>query len=148
MRWATGHNQAAFKYAWRVIVSPRVSLLERIDGLLLLGVYAVSPLLIVGWICAITLYFFGEHPLPNTTAMLMILTSFGAIGNFAAFFEIAAAVHLDGGGARIRLLPLNFLNFLTSLLNTTRATIKMSIRALLLRRKLHWHKTQRYRKER
>jgi cellulose synthase/poly-beta-1,6-N-acetylglucosamine synthase-like glycosyltransferase len=146
MRWATGHNQAAFKYAWRVVVSPRVSMLERIDGLLLLGVYAVSPLLIIGWICAIALYFLGEQPLPKTSAILLALASFGTIGNFAAFFEIGAAVYLDGGRERIRLLPLNFLNFLTSLISTTRAAIIMPFRKLLLRR-LHWHKTQRYRKD-
>lgn len=147
MRWATGHNQAAFKYAWRIIVSPRVSALERIDGLLLLGVYAVSPLLILGWICAIALYFLGQQPLPTTSAMLLALASFGTIGNFAAFFEIGAAVYLDGGRERIRLLPLNFLNFLTSLISTTRATVKMPFQRLLMRRRLHWHKTQRYRKE-
>lgn len=146
MRWATGHNQAAFKYAWRVVVSPRVSTLERIDGLLLLGVYAVSPLLIIGWICAIALYFLGEQPLPKTSAILLALASFGTIGNFAAFFEIGAAVYLDGGRERIRLLPLNFLNFLTSLISTTRAAVRMPFQKLLLRR-LHWHKTQRYRRE-
>jgi len=144
MRWAKGHNQSAFRYAWRVIVSPRVGFLERIDGLLLLGVYAVSPLLLIGWLCAIALYYLGEQLLPNTLLALTVMVAFSSIGNFAAFFEIGAAVHLDGSKRRICLLPLNFLNFLISLINTSRAIVQL-VFDTVLRQRLHWHKTKRFR---
>jgi len=45
---------------------------------------------------------------------IMGVLFFGAIGNFSLFFEIAAAVRLDGGDRRLRLLPLMIFSFLIS----------------------------------
>src|SRR5205085_3212033 len=43
MRWAKGHNQAMVGYWKHLATKPGVGLLERVDGLLLLGVYAMGP---------------------------------------------------------------------------------------------------------
>ena len=145
MRWAKGHNQSAFRYAWPVMTSPRLRWQEKLDGLLLLGVYTVAPWLIVGWLCALALYYLGEPILPTTLLVMMYMVAFSALGNFATFFEIAAAMHLDGARRRLRLLPLNFLGFLLSLINTTRATFLLIVGDAVLGRELHWEKTRRYR---
>lgn len=146
MRWAKGHNQAAFRYLWPLLKTPHVGTIERIDGLLLLGVYGVAPLLLAGWVCALILYFSGEQTLASVGIATFVFVGFGAMGNFAAFFEIAAALHLDGSGNRVRLLPLNFFNFLVSLVNITRACFGLVFVDYLLDRDLRWAKTRRYRR--
>lgn len=145
MRWTKGHNQVAFRYARRVLTNPLLSLPERIDGLLLLGVYGVAPLVLVGWLCSMVLYYLGEPFLPPALATIAFMVSFSSLGNFAAFFEIAAALRLDGSRERLRLLPLAFLGFLVSFVNVTRATLDQIVGDALFGRELRWEKTRRYR---
>lgn len=146
MRWAKGHNQSAFRYAWGLLRSPRVGLVERLDGLLLLGVYTVAPLLLVGWLGAVVLYYLGEQLFAGTMAGVMLFITFSSLGNFATFFEIAAAVYLDGTGPRVRLLPLNLVGFLVSLVNITRALLQLVFVDPWRRRAgVRWEKTRRYR---
>ena len=54
-------------------------------------------------------------------------------------------LHLDGSRRRLRLLPLNFLNFLVSLINITRACFSLLVHDTLRRKELRWDKTARYR---
>jgi hypothetical protein len=71
--------------------------------------------------------------------------SYSALGNFAAFFEIAGAVYLDGSKQRVRLLPLNYFGFLVSLLAISRSTFDQLVYDWIFKRKLVWDKTTRYR---
>ena len=146
MRWAKGHNQAAFRYLWQLLRTRHVRFAERIDAVLLLGVYTVAPLLLCGWIFSLMLYMAGEKLVATTGIAFFCFVAFSAMGNFAAFYEISAALHLDGSEKRARLLPLNFLNFLTSLINITRATIGLIFFDFLFDRELRWEKTKRYRR--
>lgn len=145
MRWAKGHNQAALRYFVPLLLSRRLNLLEKIDGLLLLGVYVVAPLLIMGFLCAFALYLLGERVLPPALGIVLGLATFSSLGNFAAFFEIAAALHIDGSRHRIRIVPLNFIGFLVSLVNITRACLSLVVEDLLIGKELRWEKTARYR---
>ena len=146
MRWSKGHNQAEFRYAGALIGSDKVSLREKLDGMLLLGVFAMSPILLAGWMLAILLFYFdANHGLTGVLA-LFCLMSYSALGNFAAFFEIGAAVYLDGSRERIRLMPLNYFGFLVSLLSITIATFRQVVFDWLFRRSLEWDKTVRYRR--
>ena len=147
MRWAKGHNQAAFRYVWRVLFTHHVRFLERVDALLLLGVYTIAPLLLLGWVCALLLYFTGQQTIAAAGMLLFAFVSFSVMGNFAAFFEIAAALHLDRSGVRIRLLPLVFLSFLGSLISITRACLSLVFVDWLFDRELRWEKTSRYRRQ-
>jgi len=144
MRWAKGHNHATARYTIPLLRYTNVGLFEKIDGLLLLCIYAMSPVLLMGWLAAIYLFFAGEHLLSGVLGLLAI-TSFGALGNFAAYFEIAAAAKLDGSHQRIRLLPLNIINFLFSLLAITRATLSLiALRGIV--GEVIWYRTQRFRR--
>lgn len=145
MRWAKGHNQAAFRYSGQLLKSRKVSLGEKIDGMLLLGVFAMSPILLFGWFLALVLFYFNATDWLSGVLALFSLMSYGALGNFAAFFEIGTAVYLDGGKGRMRLMPLNYFGFLVSLLAITRASFDQLIFDFILRRKQVWHKTARYR---
>ena len=142
-RWARGHNQSLFRYAFKCLASKKATIPERIDGVLLLGVYAMSPIILLGWVISVTLFYMGEMHLISGFFALLAVTSYGAVGNFAAFFEISSAVYLDRGHSRTRLLPLNLLNFVISTLVVTKATISQVILGESCCKK--WAKTERFR---
>jgi hypothetical protein len=145
MRWAKGHNQVAWRHARAVLLARHLSLPERLDGLLLLGVYLLAPMMVLGFGAALSLYMLGETLFPASLSALVAMMTFSAVGNYAAFFEIAAAMHLDDSRRRLRLLPLNFVNFLSSVLNVTRAFLTALLFDRLTGRGLTWEKTSRYR---
>jgi cellulose synthase/poly-beta-1,6-N-acetylglucosamine synthase-like glycosyltransferase len=138
-RWARGHNQATARYSHQLLFNPRLRFLEKVDGLLLLGVYTMSPILVLGWMLGISLWYLGEW----SAGLIIILcvTSYSTLGNFAIFFEVVAAAHLDGSRARIRLMPFIFLGFLVSLFSVTRATMSQVFPSFS-RKDLFWHKTE------
>jgi len=143
-RWAKGHNQVLFRYWRQLLTSPFVSLRERIDGLMLLHVFLMPPLLLLGWSLALVLYYLNAGSLVAVFIPLMALVAYGALGNFAAFLEIVMAVLIDGHRRRIRLLPINLLCFFVSLFSISQALFE-SITDRLLGREMVWHKTLRYR---
>ena len=142
MRWAKGHNQAMVGYSAALLRSRNVSWWERLDGLLLLGVYMMAPVLLLGWLLAIVLFYLGA-PVGGSIAVLG-LAAFTTLGNFAAFFEIAAAARLDGSRARIQLLPLTFLGFTVSAICVSRAAWQQ-FAASIRGQEMVWHKTERSR---
>ncbi|WER47975.1 glycosyltransferase family 2 protein [Cupriavidus sp. WKF15] len=144
MRWTKGHNQSFYRHARGVVTCQGHGLFERLDGVALLAIYTMAPVMLLGWALTIFLFYTSGFPL-HSTLILLALMSYGTLGNFAAFFEIAAAVHLDGGCERVRLLPLNYFGFLVSAFTIARATSDQVIGGVLLQRELHWDKTKRYR---
>jgi cellulose synthase/poly-beta-1,6-N-acetylglucosamine synthase-like glycosyltransferase len=145
MRWAKGHNQAMVTYALRLLLGKhRASLRERLDGTLLLGVYIMAPIMLLGWILALAVFYLGVSQLHGVIALLS-LTAYAAIGNLAAFFEIAAAARLDGNRKRISLLPFLILGFTVSIFSVSRAAISQVV-DLLSGAEFHWDKTERFRK--
>lgn len=143
IRWAKGHNQSLFRYSGYVLQNNTLLFTERMDALLLLGVYVMSPIILAGWIIGMILFYEGEMLLYGGYMPLLWLISYSSVGNTAAFFEIAAATYLDGGKNRIRLLPFNFLNFVISILSVTRGMITHALAKPAHREK--WDKTVRFR---
>ncbi len=139
-RWARGHNSTLKRYFWKLLRSARVTRAEKLDGTLLLGVYLMSPILLIGWSLAFAIWLMGI----NTGGVIIILavTCYSTLGNFATFFEVAAACRLDGSRQRIILMPFIFLGFLVCLFSVSRITLR---RLFPERRKeeLYWHKTER-----
>jgi hypothetical protein len=145
MRWAKGHNQAMMTYSLRLLLGKhRATLRERIDGTLLLGVYAMAPITLVGWALALGVFYQGVAPLHGVIALLS-LTAYAALGNLAAFFEIAAASRLDGTRKRICLLPFLILGFAVSIFSVSRAAVSQ-VSDLVTGAEFHWDKTERFRK--
>jgi cellulose synthase/poly-beta-1,6-N-acetylglucosamine synthase-like glycosyltransferase len=144
MRWAKGHNQALVAYSLPLLFGKhRATLRERIDGFLLLGVYAMAPLTLLGWILALGLFYEGVAPLHGVIALLSF-TACATTGNFAAFFEIAAAARLDDSRQRICLLPLLVLGFGVSIFSVSQACISQLL-APITKAQFHWDKTERFR---
>ncbi len=145
MRWTKGHNEAAYRYAGRLLRSNKVSVGEKLDGLALLGVFAMSPILLFGWVLATILFYFNSTDWLTGVFALLALMSYSTLGNMAVFFEIGAAVYLDGSRERIRLMPLNYLGFLVSLMAVTKATLEQFVTLWRPQHTLKWDKTARYR---
>jgi cellulose synthase/poly-beta-1,6-N-acetylglucosamine synthase-like glycosyltransferase len=144
MRWAKGHNQVLATYGFRLLFGTHLATWrERVDGFLLLGVYVMAPITLAGWLLALAVFYQGANPLHGVIAVLSI-TAYASMGNFAAFFEIAAAARLDSTGERIRLLPLLVLAFLVSIVAVSRATLSQMM-APLTGAQFHWDKTERFR---
>lgn len=144
MRWARGHNQALVTYGVRLLFGKhRATLRERIDGTLLLGVYAMAPITMLGWILASALFYKGSALLHGLIALLAV-TTYAAVGNFAAFFEIAAAVRLDGNRRRLALLPALALGFVVSIFAVSKAAIAQTY-GYFVNADFHWDKTERFR---
>ncbi|MGR9115710.1 MAG: glycosyltransferase family 2 protein [Gammaproteobacteria bacterium] len=142
-RWAKGHNQCAFRYGLPLLFNNRSSFYEKLDGLMLLGVYIMSPLLLLGWLLAITLFFLGEHLMYGVIAILAVI-SYGTLGNFASFYEISTALRLDGRHQSIRLLAINIFNFMVSFITISLAIFPKAA-PFSRHQTFHWHKTDRYR---
>jgi cellulose synthase/poly-beta-1,6-N-acetylglucosamine synthase-like glycosyltransferase len=145
MRWAKGHNQALVTYGLHLLFGKHsATLRERIDGTLLLGVYIMGPITLLGWALALLVFYKGLAPLHGVVALLS-LTAYATIGNMAAFFEIAAAVRLDGNRKRICLLPFLLFGFAVSIFSVSRAAASQvwdAVRGA----EFHWDKTERFRK--
>ena len=144
-RWADGHNQAFREHAGAVIRGDMRGFFQRLDALLLLGVYGVAPLTLLGWILALTLWY-GGRGVTGSIAILLV-ASFSTVGNFAAFFEVAAAARLDGHNRRVRLLPFLLLGFLVSQMAVVRSMFTFRRRRIGGNgvAQVNWNKTQRYR---
>lgn len=144
-RWAKGHNQVMWRSAGALWRSPYLTVRERVDGLMLLAVFVVPPLLLLGWVLALLLYYANGGALVALFIPVLALVAYGALGNFAAFLEIVVAVLLDGHRGRIRLLPINLLCFFVSLFAISRALFS-ALADHVFKRELVWDKTVRYRK--
>jgi cellulose synthase/poly-beta-1,6-N-acetylglucosamine synthase-like glycosyltransferase len=145
-RWSDGHNQAMRDYAVSVLKDGFLNVWQRVDAFLLLGVYAVASMTLAGWVLTMILWY-GGRGVTGFTAVLLV-ASYNTMGNFASFFEVAAAARLDGYRGRVRLLPLLLVGYLVTLIAV--------LRGLLPGRRTNgtngtstvvWHKTRRYRPE-
>ena len=147
-RWAKGHNQVMTSFGRDMLTRKGLTWMERIDGIALLGVFLMSPILLLGWFLALVLTITGYGigaGVNIALLMLIITTGLACVGNFAAFFEVAAAVHLDGHQRRLRLLPLLLTGFVVSMIAVSKASIDGLFLDKLLRRQFKWDKTVRYR---
>lgn len=144
-RWAKGHNQALHRHFWALLRSRRVSLREKVDGILLLGVYLMAPLLMYAWVVVVALYYLGHLVFADAVIAMLFVFAYGSLGNFAAFFELAAGAHLDRQPANARLLPFMLLGFTVGLVAASRSTLS-SLHDLLSKRELKWERTERFRK--
>lgn len=140
-RWARGHTQAMVQHGHRLVRTPYLTPRARLDALLLMGVYAMPPLVLVGWALALLAFYLALVPVHGLLAIVAVAV-YNTSGNFAVFFEIATAVRLDGTRRRARLLPLNALGFLVSLTTVGNAVARQLLR---LDKTFVWNKTERFR---
>lgn len=144
-RWAKGHNHVFINETWNLLKSD-LDFWKKFDGLLLLGIYFLSPLCLVTWVLALILFFKDQSTIALISIHLMPLLMFSSLGNFGLYLETAAAVWLDGFRGRIRLLPLGLVFFFTGLIVISDALLRQMFWELPLKKKMVWDKTARFRK--
>lgn len=142
-RWARGHNQVMFRYLFRMLVSPHMNLREKVDGFLLLMVYAVPFFLLLGQVDSLALFFLGEMDLFAGWWVLLFIGIYTSFGNFAPFYQIGMALVLDGIKGEILLLPLLLFNFYFYMWNISRGFVD-AVADIITRRKVKWAKTARF----
>ena len=142
-RWARGHNEVLFRYLIPTITSPHLNLFQKIDGLFLLFIYAVPVLLLFGWGVSLALFFLGRMDIFGGWWVLLFLGVYNAFGNFAPFFEIGAALIIDGLPGEALLLPLMMFNFFFYMWNISLGFFD-AIVDVITGRGVKWDKTIRF----
>lgn len=144
-RWARGHNQVLFRYLGKVLLTPNMNLREKIDGILLLFVYAVPFFLALGQLDSFILFFLGEMDIFAGWWVLLFIGAYCSFGNFAPFYEIGTGLMLDGVKGESMLLPLIMFNFYFYMWNISLGFMD-AIADIVTRRKVKWAKTKRFAK--
>ncbi len=123
-RWAVGHNQCMLSHSSKVLKTPVLKWWQKLDGLLLLGVYMVPVLMLVGLLLSIVVYFFGAYWWWLLFAALLFTLAYNNAGNFASFNEVGVSVVLDKRGRMLWLLPWLLFNFFANIWICTGAFLK------------------------
>jgi hypothetical protein len=133
-----------FKYLLPLIKSPFLSVKEKVDGVFLLCIYLVPPLILFGLIDSVILFFLGEIQILSGALVFLLLSAYTTFGNFAPFYEIGLGAFLDGGTYRLFLLPFLLFNFFFNMWYSSLGFFD-SILDIITKRNPTWHKTQRFR---
>ena len=145
-RWSRGHNGVLFRYLFRVILSTQMNWKEKIDGILLLLVYAVPFFLALGQLDAFALFFLHEMDLMTGWWVLLFIGVYCSFGNFAPFYEIGSALLMDGIKREIFLLPLIMYNFYFYMWTMSLGFLD-AVADILTGRQVTWAKTKRFAKQ-
>lgn len=145
-RWARGHNQVMLHQTLPLLFSRNMSLREKLDGLLLLLVYAVPVILLFGHLTSYLLFFMGQMNILSGWWVLLFIGTYCSFGNFAPFYEIGVALMLDGMVGEVFLLPLLLFNFYFYMWAITLGFFD-AVWDLFTKRKVTWAKTQRFAKK-
>ena len=143
-RWANGHTECFARFSMKMLTAPGLTPLERVDGVMLLAIYLIAPMLAVALLASLFLFYAGEASLISAFAIAAAMVSFNSVGNFASFFQIGTATLLDGSADRVRLLPLNLLNFALAIVVVTEGLMTFAVSRAFGRRRI-WEKTERFR---
>lgn len=142
-RWARGHNQVLFRYLGKVLLTPNMNWREKVDGILLLFVYAVPFFLALGQLGSFILFFLGEMDIFAGWWVLLFIGAYCSFGNFAPFYEIGTGLMLDGVKGETMLLPLIMFNFYFYMWNISMGFMD-AVADIITKRKVKWAKTKRF----
>jgi len=105
-RWARGHTQVLARRVVPVLRSRYLTVPQKLDSLLVLGIYLVPPLLLSGLVANVILFLGGAAVVVTTTVLGLLVVAYTSVGTSAPFFQIGAAGLIDGSHQRLLLVPL------------------------------------------
>lgn len=135
-----------FRYLFKTITTSHMNFREKLDGILLLFVYAVPFFMLLGHVASFFLFFLGSMGLISGWWIIMFMGMYCAFGNFAPFFEIGSALFLDGVEKEGHLLPLLLFNFYFYMWYISLGFCD-AVADVVTRRKAKWDKTVRFAKK-
>jgi len=140
-RWAKGHMQCAFQYTWPLLRSKRMSLKEKIDGLMLLSIYFVPVLVTLSWFSLFVLFLVNPPTLLPYWMALVVSVFFTLNGDIAPFLEVVAGAVCDGRKKLILYTPLLFVAYVVNVFVCWKVFLELVFAKLTGRRVNHWNKT-------
>jgi cellulose synthase/poly-beta-1,6-N-acetylglucosamine synthase-like glycosyltransferase len=147
-RWVLGHNECFHRFGWAVMRSSVLTIRERIDLIFMLACYWTAPVLILGWLASLILFFRQQAVPADALTVALLLIGCQMFSNQASFFELATASFLDQEKEKGLLLPLTFLNFIASTGTICAALGTYYLTRIFRSGEVDWHKTIRYRTDR
>lgn len=142
-RWSCGHNQCLFRYLWPVLTTRKQPIERRLDAAFVLLFFLFPPLSLINLLAAIIYPTLFAYP-PFNFAIIGALAFVVGFGNFAPYFQIAAAASRDDQPGAAAMLPFLYLSSTVSLLAATQG-LWFALRGMLFKRELRWDKTLRFR---
>lgn len=144
-RWATGHTECLHDL-WKDWIRGRLlNLSEKVDGLFVLACYWTAPVLVLGWLASLVLFFVPQAHATIAFIVALSFVGYQLFGNQATFLELGSAALLDCNRRRVRLLPLSLFNFFASTGAICQALLVFYFGGLFRSGPHYWHKTKRYR---
>jgi cellulose synthase/poly-beta-1,6-N-acetylglucosamine synthase-like glycosyltransferase len=144
-RWATGHTDCLHRLWPSLLRSRSLSFTEKVDALFVLACYLTAPVLILGWLASLVLFFSPQmHSVPILSVALMFV-GYQIFGNQATFFELGIAALLDGMNRRVLLMPCNLFNFFASTSAISKALVRFYLGKVWGSGGPPWAKTRRFR---
>ena len=140
-RWARGHMQVCFKHTIRVLKSKKLTLKEKIDGILLLNIYFMPVITLFSFLVSAVLIIEGSSNIVDELWFSCALSLYSISGNFAPFFEVGVGAYLDGRSRTQWLTPLLFFGFFINILICTKAFLDIIWARLLGKKQTNWAKT-------
>jgi cellulose synthase/poly-beta-1,6-N-acetylglucosamine synthase-like glycosyltransferase len=138
-RWAIGHDQCLLEYFFKTLRSPILSCWQKIDGILLLGVYITPLLVLIGWVTGILSYLTGAPWWSSLFPAVLFVFAYSCIGNVAVFAEVGGGLFLDHRRRSIWLLPLMFLDLLANVWVCSKAFFKVVLSNMQPPQQAKWH---------
>ena len=140
-RWAKGHMQCFFKHFLTLTRSKHLRLREKVDGLLLLGMYFIPILVGLSWLLGAVIFFFYPINWFDSIWTLLPVFMYGSAGNFASFFEVGVGVYLD---RRVRvswIIPVLLVSFVFNVFICSKALFDLMLSKIAGRKMHDWAKT-------
>lgn len=142
-RWSRGHNYVMFKYLGKTIFSKHLTLLQKIDAVLLLLIYLVPFLFVLGLLSCTLLFFLNQMSLWNSWMMLFFVGLYNIYGNFSVFYEISNGCIIDGVVHEQSGLPMLSIQFYFNVWYTARGFLQAVV-DIISSRTVTWDKTKRF----
>jgi cellulose synthase/poly-beta-1,6-N-acetylglucosamine synthase-like glycosyltransferase len=140
-RWARGHMQCASRHLFNVLKSNKLTLREKVDGILLLNTYFIPVLVLLSWIVGVPLFFIQSSLWFGIIWASVPVSLYSFVGNFAPFFEVGIGTYLDGRTRTQWLIPLLIFTFLYNIPICTKAFVDLIISKMLRKNSNRWIKT-------
>ena len=141
-RWAKGHMQVCFKHSFNVLKSSKMNKKQKIDGLLLLFIYFLPILALVSFFIG-TFLILNHSNIATLFWLIIPISIYSFVGNYAPFFEIGVGAYLDGRTRIQWLMPFLIFSFFYNILICTKALFDVLL-GKLIGDNNHWKKTEHY----
>jgi cellulose synthase/poly-beta-1,6-N-acetylglucosamine synthase-like glycosyltransferase len=142
-RWALGHMDCFFRHSKQVLFSRKLRLREKVDGLLLLGVYFMPLIALLAFLLGIPLILLQTSWLIDVLWLSVLPISFYSfVGNFAPFFEVGIGAYLDGRSRMLWLIPLLIFTFVYNMPIYVKAFLDLLVSKIRRERHFIWTKTR------